>query len=409
MKRITRYITILLIWFALFGIGTMWGITANFQVAYLEMVGNLSTNKTFSNGNNSLLFSFVAANNGPTYDGSFGIEATGAFVGDVFRVHQHTGNPATSNLVYFEAEDIDVTPLRVTGVATKNTTFSGGYVEFNDEVVYDPQTTQVINAVGDAITTESTLVVLNPDADYTLTSTPTIANGVIGQLLYITCANGEGFSVTIQDVGQLAGSNIRCKGDTTTITGQTIISFLFDGVEWIEYGAQDIITIKRQTVINELNIPHGDDPVTDSDTELAYDTNDEALEVYDGADSRLITTIYHAEMLIFAPDGINDQIPLLHVDAERYPHGIKLLNVQMTIPADAVYSMVFEEWAGDPPVAQNNIETVTTTGGDSYKEVRTGNIDDSDIDADDYIFLDIPATDVDWISVAVFFYINDGN
>lgn len=36
-------------------------------------------------------------------------------------------------------------------------------------------------------------------------------------------------------------------------------------------------------------------------------------------------------------------------------------------------------------------------------------IDDSEIAADAYIFLDIPATDVDWILCGVFFYINDGN
>lgn len=292
---------------------------------------------------------------------------------------------------------------------------ASGHITVNYNLTIDgvsvitPSVTQAIDAVGDTISANATLVILNPDANYTLTSTPTIANGTTGQLLFVTADNAEGFAVTIQDEAELVNTNVICKGDTTEITGKTVTSFVFDGTNWIEYGAQDVINIKKQTIINELNIPHGDDPTTDADTELAYDTNDEALEVYDGADSRLIPTVHSAEVMIFAPDGVDDEIPLFHVDAEKYPHGIELLNVQITIPADVAYSMVFEEWAGDPPAAQNDIETVTTAGTDSYMEVRTGDIDDNDIDADDYIFLHVPATDVDWILCGVFFYINDGN
>ena len=69
--------------------------------------------------------------------------------------------------------------------------------------------------------------------------------------------------------------------------------------------------------------------------------------------------------------------------------------------------MVFEEWSGDPPIATNDIESVTTTGTDAYMEVTGGSIDDSDIAANAYIFLDIPITDVDWIHVKVTFYIKD--
>ena len=160
-----------------------------------------------------------------------------------------------------------------------------------------------------------------------------------------------------------------------------------------------------------IEIPNGTNPTTDAAGEIAVDTDDYAIEIYDNALSVSVLNSYIEDIdaLLFAPDGINDEIPMLHVDAAKYPHGIKLLNIQITLPADAVYSMVFEEWAGDPPVAQNDIETVTTGGADSYMEITGGNIDDSDIDADDYVFLDIPATDVDWIHVKIIFYVVQGD
>lgn len=150
-------------------------------------------------------------------------------------------------------------------------------------------------------------------------------------------------------------------------------------------------------------------PTVDAEGEISWDSDDDNIRVFDGSVIKTIPTNQDIDALIFAPDGVNDQIPIFHVDADKYPFGIKLVNVQISLPADAAYSMVFEEWAGDPIVAQNDIETVTTGSGDSYMEVRTGDIDDSEIDADDYIFLDIPATDVDWIHVKVVFYVEDGD
>lgn len=158
-----------------------------------------------------------------------------------------------------------------------------------------------------------------------------------------------------------------------------------------------------------FELPNGADPTVDAEGEIAFDTDDDAIEIYNGTASRLIPTLLDVDKLIYAPDYINDQVPILHVDADIYPHGIKLVNVQITLPADAAYSMVFEEWAGDPPAAQNDIETITTTGSDSYMEVLTTSIDDSDIDADDYIFLDIPNTNVDWILCKVVYYVKEGN
>jgi hypothetical protein len=158
-----------------------------------------------------------------------------------------------------------------------------------------------------------------------------------------------------------------------------------------------------------VEIPAVDDPATTAEGQIAWDANDDAIEVYmgDESESALIPAYQKIDVLIFAPDGVNDKIAIMRVDALLYPHGIEIDQVSITLPADAEYSMVFEEWAADPPAEQNIISTVTTGASDSYAEEAPDN--DAAIDADDYIFLDIPATDVDWIHCQVIFHVVAGN
>jgi len=99
-----------------------------------------------------------------------------------------------------------------------------------------PSATQAITGVGNGILANANLVVLNPDGDYTLTSTPTIADGTIGQVLYITCGNAEANTVTIQDQDTLGSSNLQLLASTKEITGKTVTTLVFDGTDWVEYG-----------------------------------------------------------------------------------------------------------------------------------------------------------------------------
>ena len=109
------------------------------------------------------------------------------------------------------------------------------------------------------------------------------------------------------------------------------------------------------------------------------------------------------EFVIPEPDTINDEVKILDVDRDLYPNGIKIIKLKITLPADAAYSMVFEEWSGDPPVWQNDIETVSTTASEAYKEVLEADIDDRIIDSGDHVFVDIPETDVDWIHCKIIY------
>lgn len=158
-----------------------------------------------------------------------------------------------------------------------------------------------------------------------------------------------------------------------------------------------------------FRLPAVNNPSTTAEGHAAWDANDDAIEVYSGdeAESALIPMYQKLNALIIAPDGVNDQVAIMHVDALMYPFGIEIDQVSISLPADAAYTMVFEEWAGDPIVAQADIETVSTTASDSYME--DGTITNNLVDADDYIYLDIPTTDVDWVHVTVIYHILGGD
>lgn len=128
----------------------------------------------------------------------------------------------------------------ITGDLTVNAiTVSGdvsfdGTVSTNSLLIYQPSAAQVIDGTDDAILANATMVILNPDADYTTDVTPTIADGTIGQILYITCANGESNRVRLQDEDYLAGTNLELGDTSRDISGKDVLTLIFDGTDWIE-------------------------------------------------------------------------------------------------------------------------------------------------------------------------------
>ena len=106
-------------------------------------------------------------------------------------------------------------------------------------LIYTPSTAQVIDGTDDAILADAIMVVLNPDADYTTDVTPIIADGVTGQILYITCANGEANRVRVRDQDTLGSSNLQLSDTSHDISGKDILTLIFDGTDWIEQSWSD--------------------------------------------------------------------------------------------------------------------------------------------------------------------------
>lgn len=129
--------------------------------------------------------------------------------------------------------------LQADGNGDLNISASGDEVKINEETVFTPSDAQVIDAVGDTILANATTIILNPDANYTMTSAPTIANGSAGQIVYIITAGDEPNTVEVQDQDSLADSNLQLGAAGRTIGANDVLILHFNGMDWCEVHYQD--------------------------------------------------------------------------------------------------------------------------------------------------------------------------
>jgi len=87
--------------------------TTNPHEVSLSEIENPEGDKTFTMANKLLAFRYTAPTPAGDFAGAFEIEATGGFTGNLLHIHQHTGGVGTTDLVSIEAEDSDVTCLRI--------------------------------------------------------------------------------------------------------------------------------------------------------------------------------------------------------------------------------------------------------------------------------------------------------
>jgi len=109
-------------------------------------------------------------------------------------------------------------------------------------LVYTPSATQSITAASDTITAVTTYKLVSPTSSLTLTSTPTIAAGTDGQILIILNINNVR-TITVQDEGTLAGSNIRLTTNTYAMARRDSLTLMYVSAlaSWIEIGRSNVL------------------------------------------------------------------------------------------------------------------------------------------------------------------------
>jgi hypothetical protein len=163
------------------------------------------------------------------------------------------------------------------------------------------------------------------------------------------------------------------------------------------------------TFSTSMQIPALTGPTTDTEGEMAWDADDDAIEVYSGdeAESGLIPFYKKLAVLISQPDSIqtySDSLPIFHANALMFPAGIEIDLVSITLEADAAYSVVLQEWNNaDPPVYQNVITTIATGATDSYAEEAPDT--DGNLTVGERIYLVLPATDVPSVFIEVYYHV----
>lgn len=248
-----------------------------------------------------------------------------------------------------------------------------------------------------------------------------------------TLTEGEGIDITND------ASSITLKGEDASTTNKGIASFntnhfsvttgavslLANGIDdtLVDWGAGanqvDLADIPGGTAsasafnfggATSVEIPNGANPTTDAEGEIAYDTDDEAIEVFDGAASRLIGTVDRFSATIYDPDsiqGTEDAVPILPVEADWAPHGIKLISVGIKTDANSTYAVNFEEWTSPLDGSPSTIEAVTTSA--SVEAEDDGTLSDSDIAVGSIIYVDLDTDDIDMLVVWGTYYIKPGD
>lgn len=110
-------------------------------------------------------------------------------------------------------------------------------VTLKNKFTVTPATAQSITGVGVAIAPARMIHEFTSDGNYTLTVAPTIADGADGQLLLLVNVGAN--TVTLQDQGTLASSNLRLTGNTVALGPRDSIWLYYTGDvgDWVQIGS----------------------------------------------------------------------------------------------------------------------------------------------------------------------------
>lgn len=105
------------------------------------------------------------------------------------------------------------------------------------KVIATPAAAQSITGVGVAIAPTRKIHEFTSDGNYTLTVAPTIADGTDGEEIILVNVGAN--TVTLQDQGSLASSNLRLTGASVAIGPRDSIRMYYSGDvgDWVQIGA----------------------------------------------------------------------------------------------------------------------------------------------------------------------------
>lgn len=176
---------------------------------------------------------------------------------------------------------------------------------------------QAITAASDTILANADTVHLNPDADYTMVSTPTIADGTPGQRVLITAPNAETNTVTVQDQDTLAGSNLQLLTSTRDISGKKILWVEFDGVNWVEIGPSGGMTTLTGGVTIGSGTKHDGYVISDTAEVQTTDASQTTLDTI----ALLDENTYHVEAYIVGVQSDGTDRASWHIACTAYRTG----------------------------------------------------------------------------------------
>lgn len=168
------------------------------------------------------------------------------------------------------------------------------------------------------------------------------------------------------------------------------------------------------TITNSLQIPTSVAPLLSADGQIALETDSNSINIQVG-DGTIIAAntdvalplIQQKDITIVEPDQVQtvtDAIPVLAVDSYNYPNGITIVAIRLATSASSTLSLNVEEWSTPTDGSPVTIDAIATSGSTETTETT---ITDASVASGSYVFLDLDTTDVDWLKVTIWYYVND--
>lgn len=194
-------------------------------------IANGGTNSSTALNNDRMLLTTGGAivEGAALTDGQFFVGATGAapaaasITGTADQVIVTNG---TNSVTLSTPQDIATTSSPTFASVTTTGNIDVGESANIKKLVYTPQVDTVVASAATTLDSSTTHAEVVPDADYTLTSTPTITAGVDGQILILH--NESAFTVSLQDDSVLAGSDVYLGGASGAIRSDSMIMLIYD-------------------------------------------------------------------------------------------------------------------------------------------------------------------------------------
>lgn len=162
--------------------------------------------------------------------------------GDVTCIRLKVGDGAFGSGVEFSVTgDGALSGFLRVGSETAPTNASAGDVTMAGRLTITPSASQAI-AAGDAVTVTSSFAMLTSAGNVTLTSAPTVADGQDGQELTILNVDATD-SITFQDQGTLANSNLRLAAGNVVLGPRSSIKLIYSATvgDWVQLGGVTVL------------------------------------------------------------------------------------------------------------------------------------------------------------------------
>ncbi len=225
-----------------------------------------------------------------------------------------------------------------------------------------------------------------------------------------------GITANSIDGDEIAANVISMSADMATFTSANLAGRLTDeqGSGAAVFATSPTITtpvITNGYLQTSVRIPNGANLTTDVEGEVAWDTDDDALEVYNGSTSMLIPALRKFETTIWYPDSITDTVRVFVVDSAMMQGGIEIVHAEILSSEDGAYTLkLFEFTSADPPVrvGAGAIGGLTIAAEDQRAD--TASFTDATIACGNNVYvLTDQSADVDWISFSIRYYVKENN